>query len=91
MTPSKRKNLRSRHSASLMSKAISQPSQKQMDYLISKLPTGWERLFYVRLSGSFAGLRIICPFCAIVPPKELRGSQRWRWMTVHVTNHTQGK
>jgi hypothetical protein len=41
--------------------------------------------FEVVRCGNNYGMRIVCPYCAVTPPKTIKGgSRRWRWMTVHV-------
>lgn len=52
-------------------------------YLSALLPKGWQQVYTPLRAGSYFGLRISCPKCSATPPKELVGSQRWRWLSVH--------
>lgn len=58
-------------------------------YLRVSLPDGWEKYYSARRAGKYYGLSINCPVCGEPPPRELelKGAQRWRWLSVHLTIH----
>lgn len=56
-------------------------------FLAALLPSGWERYFNGRKAGRGWGLSIVCPHCHIVPPSELSGYRKWRWISVHLAEH----
>lgn len=59
-----------------------------MQYLRHLLPGGFDRYFTVRKAGAYWGLSIRCPICDEVPPQELKGNRRWRWLAAHqATEH----
>lgn len=51
-------------------------------YLNHLMPSGSLRFFTRRGIGCM----IRCPFCPTLPPQELSGYQRWRWMTAHIAS-----
>ena len=59
------------------------------EYLTPLLPKGWQAYFDIRKAGKYWGLSIKCPVgdCGKAPPKELLGSQRWRWLAAHIAQH----
>jgi hypothetical protein len=61
--------------------------QQASAYLQQLLPSGWDSYFSARRAGSYYGLYIQCPVCSEIPPPEVQGSRRWRWLAVHITNH----
>jgi hypothetical protein len=65
----------------------SKAMQEANTYLRELLPSGWDSYFSVRRAGSYYGLFIQCPVCSLIPPPEVQGSRRWRWLAVHITRH----
>lgn len=55
--------------------------------LLSSLPLGAERYFTVIKAGNRLGLRIACSQCGERPPQSLSGYRKWRWMSVHISQH----
>lgn len=60
-------------------------------YLGKMLPVGFLSFFETRRAGRYYGLRIKCPHCELTPPRELLGSQRWRYLAVHIAKVHGGK
>jgi hypothetical protein len=67
-------------------------TRNAFQYLAPRLPQGWHSFFTSRHAGKYYGLSIKCPDCDVVPPKELNGYSKWRWLTVHIkTDHENTK
>lgn len=64
-------------------KHLSNSTQQQTTFLNRLLPPNWGLYF----SQTGRGLTIKCPNCDQVPPRELSGYRKWRWMSVHIAGH----
>lgn len=60
-------------------------TREAMLYLRMSLPAGWQSYFSVRRTGKYWGLRIECPVCGETAPHEINPWNKWRWLTVHIT------
>jgi hypothetical protein len=83
-TETRRTNLSPTSSAASRKKF--QPPANPLAYLTELLPFGSLRYFTRR----GIGVRIICPFCRKLPPDEMSGYQRWRWLTAHIASRHHG-
>lgn len=62
-------------------------SLRMQEYLLALLPKGSVSYFTIRRAGKRLGLSIKCPHCTEVPPSDLSGYQKWRWLAVHIAQH----